>query len=254
MNRVLKSNDRVNGIELGDGEIRRYDEVISTMPLTHLVKCFEDAPETVHAAISQLTFRNTVLVYLHVDSDNLFPDNWLYIHSPELRMGRVTNFRNWVPQINGTSRRTILALEYWCYEGEALWRQDDSDIIRMASRELRRTGLIGDVRIDDGKVLRVPRCYPVYRTGYKEYLAPVESYLKSINGLTVIGRYGAFKYNNQDHSILMGRLAAENIANSAAHDLWSVNTDYESYQEAATITETGIATQNVDFDPQPLAV
>jgi protoporphyrinogen oxidase len=251
--RVLTTADRVNGLELYNGEIHHYDEVISSMPLTQLVNCFEDAPTVVRDSVSHLGFRNTVLAYLHIDSEDLFPDNWLYVHSPDLRMGRITNFRNWIPQINGTSRRTILASEYWCYNGDELWRQDDNEIIRLASEEMRRTGLIGNARIDAGKILRVPRCYPVYRTGYKKHLLPVERYLRSIEGLSVIGRYGAFKYNNQDHSILMGRLAAENIAEGTTHDLWAINTDYDSYQEEATISKAGIGQQSMDYPP-PRAV
>jgi len=87
----------------------------------------------------------------------------------------------------------------------------------------------------------VPRCYPVYRRGYKELLRPIQEYLGGVRGLQVIGRYGSFKYNNQDHSILMGLLAADNLTKGAGHDLWAVNSDYENYQEAYLITETGLA-------------
>src|SRR5207249_5240548 len=112
-------------------------------------------------------------------------------------------------------------------------------LIERASREIRATGLIGSANILDGHVHRIRRCYPVYAQGYKKHLLPVVDHLRQYQNLQVIGRYGAFKYNNQDHSILMGVLAAENILNGRQHDLWAVNTDSE-YQEAATITKTGL--------------
>ena len=170
---------------------------------------------------------------------DLFPDNWLYVHSPDLRTGRITNFRNWVPQLYGNERSTILALEYWCNDDDSSWSQNDESLVAFGSDEVRRTGLTKNAPISAGHVHRIRRCYPIYNRGYKTNLKPVERYLSGITGLSVIGRYGAFKYNNQDHSILMGLLAAENIADGAAHDLWAINTDYE-YQEDTVITKTGL--------------
>lgn len=238
--RVLHEGRQISGLELADGECRDFDHVVSTMPLDLLVRGLGDLPAEVKRSCDALTFRNTILVYLNVEGTDLFPDQWLYIHSPELRMGRVTNFRNWVPHLHGNAATSILALEYWCYDEDAEWSGPDDDLIRRGSREIRATGLIGSARILDGKVIRVRRCYPVYRRGYKAHLARVVPYLRSFSGLTPIGRYGSFKYNNQDHSILMGLLAAENLLAGKTHDLWTVNTDYESYQEEARITETGL--------------
>jgi protoporphyrinogen oxidase len=154
-------------------------------------------------------------------------------------MGRVTNFRNWVPDLYGDSRTSILALEYWCNDADALWRADDASLIDLASREIRATGLVGAAQILAGHVHRIRRCYPVYSRGYKQHLQPVIEHLKQFQNLQAIGRYGAFKYNNQDHSILMGVLAAENILDNRGHDLWAVNTDSE-YQESATIQKSGL--------------
>ncbi len=237
---AVREGGRVVGVALESGEVRRVDHVVSTMPLTLLVRSLEGTPDAVHAAASSLTFRNTVLVYLRVDAERLFPDQWLYIHSPDLMAGRVTNFRNWVPDIVRGERSTILALEYWCNDADALWREDDATLITRARRELARTGLAAEALVGAGHVVRIPRCYPVYRRGYRTALDTVVAYLRGVDGLTPIGRYGAFKYNNQDHSILMGLLAARNIADGEHNDLWSVNTDYESYQEAAVITATGL--------------
>jgi protoporphyrinogen oxidase len=239
--RVLVENFRAIGIELATGESKHFDHVVSTMPLTLLVESLDGVPEDIRSLSKSLRFRNTVLVYLHIDATNLFPDNWLYIHSPELKTGRITNFRNWAPELYGDKKTTILAMEYWCYDEDEIWNQDQAATISLASDELRRTGLIGDAKILDGKVYPIKRCYPVYDRGYKERLKSIQDYLSGIEGLSVIGRYGAFKYNNQDHSILMGILAAENIlCGYKKNDLWKVNTDYETYQESSRVTETGL--------------
>jgi protoporphyrinogen oxidase len=131
-------------------------------------------------------------------------------------------------------------LEYWCYDEDDFWKWTDEQLNKLGEEEIRKTGLIGDAKILHAHTYRIPRCYPVYSKGYKEILNPVEQYLSSIQHLHVIGRYGAFKYNNQDHSILMGMLAAENILQQTGHNLWDINTDYESYQESSVITKTGL--------------
>jgi protoporphyrinogen oxidase len=210
------------------------------MPLTLMVNRLDEAPANIKQLANALTYRNTIIVYLKVDATDLFPDNWLYVHSPDLQMGRVTNFRNWVPQLYGNEKTTILALEYWCNDADDFWKWDDTRLIELAKKEIRHTKLIGNANISDGYIYRIPRCYPVYSKGYKERLQPVEQFLSGIDRLIPIGRYGSFKYNNQDHSILMGLLAAEKIADGATHNLWDINTDFESYQEQAVITKTGL--------------
>jgi protoporphyrinogen oxidase len=232
---VATRGGRVVGVDLEDGTFEAYDHVVSSMPLTLLVARLAYVPEAVRRSAETLRFRNTILVYLHVRQTGLFPDNWLYVHSPELRTGRVTNFRNWVPQLYGKEEASILALEYWCNDDEPLWSEDDARLIARATAEIARTGLCPGHAIDAGHVHRIKRCYPIYERGYRARLEPVERHLSSIDGLSVVGRYGAFKYNNQDHSMLMGLLAARSIAAGAgrASDLWSVNTDYDAYQEAA---------------------
>jgi len=226
---------RVEGVELADGRRRSADCVISTMPLTSLVQGLDDVPPDVQQSVDRLTYRNTILTYLHVEGTDLFPDQWLYVHAPELRTGRITNFRNWVPTLHGQSENTILALEYWCYDHDSLWSEPDAQLLERASREIRETGLLRDARVLEGHVVRIRRSYPVYRRGYKEHVSRIMQHLHRISGLSAIGRYGAFKYNNQDHSILTGILAAENILRGRQHDLGSINTDYESYQESASI-------------------
>lgn len=240
--RVLTRDGRAYALELEDGSEREFDQIVSSMPISLLVTRLPDVPEDVAQAAQSLRFRNTILVYLNVAQDHLFPDQWLYVHSSDLRMGRITNFRNWAPTLHGDAQSSILALEYWANDGDVLWRDDPESLIALATQELRTTGLIGDAQVTDGFVRKIRRCYPVYHAGYKDVLTEVQDYLRGIEGLHVIGRYGAFKYNNQDHSILMGALAADNIVQGADHDLWAINTDYDEYQESALITESGLVT------------
>ena len=239
--RVLHDNRQVTGLELADGTQTGCDHVVSTMPLTMLVEGLDGVPTPVQRAAQSLTYRNTTLVYLHVEGDNLFPDQWLYIHEPELQVGRITNFRNWVPELYGNSKNTIVALEYWSNDRDKIWNDPDELLIEKAKQEIRRTGLLGNAEILDGTVVRVPKSYPVYARGYQDHLEVIVDFLSTIEGLMPIGRYGAFKYNNQDHSILMGLLAADQILSGRERDLWSVNTDYGCYQEQGTIPENGLA-------------
>jgi protoporphyrinogen oxidase len=240
--RVVPCADGKLDIEFVSGELRRYHHVVSTMPLTDLVRSLPNAPKKVLDACSQLHFRNTMVIYLRVEAQNLFPDQWIYIHTPALAIGRIANFRNWTPELYGDSPHTILSLELWFDQDDGQWNEPDRKHINRATEDLRRTGLIKDARITAGHAVRVPCCYPVYRLGYKSHLSLLQDYLSKIPGLHAIGRGGSFKYNNQDHSLLMGILAAEKIAQGSDHDLWSVNAE-DSYQEAATIDEVGLSPQ-----------
>ena len=243
VNRVININDEVSGLELNNGEIKNYDHIVSTMPLTLLLLRMNGVNDNVIKSAKSLGFRNTILVYLQIQNDNLFPDNWIYVHSPSLKLGRITNFRNWSPDLYGEEKSSILALEYWCNDGDELWSMDDSKLIELGTKEIVETGLANRKEVTQGHIVKIHRCYPVYKKGYKDLLLPIMEYLDRVQNLTVIGRYGSFKYNNQDHSILMGILAAENIASNAKNDLWTVNTDYE-YQESALISETGLVKLN----------
>lgn len=236
---VIVRGKTVTGLKLANGETAKYDEVISSMPLTLLVSRLPKVPNSVQAANKSLKFRNTLIVYLKIKSRKIFPDNWIYVHSTDLKSGRITNFKNWAPEINKKKKEAILAMEYWCFDEDDFWHWKDRQYVELAKKEIVKTGLVKPNQIVEGKVVRVPKCYPVYRHGYKRQLKKVENYLREFKHLQIIGRYGSFKYNNQDHSILMGLLAAENIVDNSKHDLWNTNSDYE-YQESSIITKTGL--------------
>lgn len=243
--RVNTQEGSVRSLTLENGETREYDHIISTMPISILVERLPEVPADIVVQSKKLTFRNTILVYLRVDRPDLFTDQWLYVHDPAVEVGRVTNFRNWLPSIYGDSPSTILCLEYWCYFEDPLWNLEAEHLIENARKEIVRTGLVEEGAKMEGHVVRLPRCYPVYFKGYREVMKPVENYLNTVKNLHVIGRYGSYKYNNQDHSILMGLRVAENILDGARHDLWSINTDYEVYQESSVITKTGLTPKDL---------
>lgn len=216
--------------------------IISSIPITHLMQQIESPPplEVINAAKS-LKFRNTILVYLMVESGDLFPDNWLYINDPRVQLGRVTNFANWSPSMLPNSQQTPLCCEYWCNFEDDLWQCPEDELRIKAEQELRQVGLLKQEKVVEGFVIRLPRTYPVYAGNYKEALEEIKAYLQSFQNLQVIGRYGSFKYNNQDHSLLMGILAAENIMTPNKHDLWAVNSDSEYVEEADADATTTVA-------------
>ncbi|MEI7803336.1 MAG: FAD-dependent oxidoreductase [Bacteroidota bacterium] len=234
---VLVENEVAKGVVLKNGETIFADEVISTMPLTLMVKGLNAVPENVKQACDQLFFRNTILVYLEVDAIDLFPDQWIYVHNPDVIHGRITNFRNWSPELFGDKKTSILCMEYWCFSEDEIWKRDENStgpggyFQQLGETELRKTGLIkAQHKILNCHIEKLNRCYPVYETGYAANVETIKKFLDEIKNLRVIGRYGAFKYNNQDHSILMGLLAAKEILNGTNEKLWDINTDSE-FQE-----------------------
>ncbi|MGF1492153.1 MAG: FAD-dependent oxidoreductase [Microcoleaceae cyanobacterium] len=216
--------------------------VISSIPLTLFVQQLQSTPpQPVIDAAKSLKFRNTILVYLIVEGQDIFPDNWLYINDPRVQVGRVTNFANWSPEMLPNSHQTPLCCEYWCNFPDEMWRANEVELCQMAERELRQINLLENQPISAGFAVRLPRTYPIYAGEYKAALKEIQSYLHQFQNLQLVGRYGAFKYNNQDHSLLMGIMAAENVIAPGKHNLWNVNSDSEYVEEAAAETATTVA-------------
>ncbi len=226
---------QLHHLTTGQTESVSASDVISSIPLTILVQNLKPSPPPdVLQAAKNLKFRNTILVYLIVQGSRLFPDNWLYINDPTVALGRVTNFANWSGDMLPNQEQTPLCCEYWCNFGDPLWQEREENLLALAERELREICLLQDQKICSGFVVRLPRTYPIYAGSYKEDLAILQEYLSQFENLQLVGRYGSFKYNNQDHSLLMGILAAENISKPGTHNLWQVNSDDE-YQEELKI-------------------
>ncbi|HEY0972503.1 MAG TPA: FAD-dependent oxidoreductase [Gemmatimonadales bacterium] len=241
--RVL-TRHQVTAIEMRDGRAvavrattpggeRRFEaeHVVTTMPLRDLVRSFDPPPPAeVLAAGEGLGYRDFVVVALILDAEDLFPDNWIYIHTPGVRVGRIQNFNNWSAAMVPEPGRTCLGLEYFCFEGDGLWTSADEELIALATRELDELGLAPGARVVDGAVVRMPKAYPIYDSGYRDHLDVIRGHIDPIPNLHTVGRNGMHKYNNQDHSMLTAMLAVDNM-HGAAHDLWAVNTDFEYHEE-----------------------
>jgi len=220
---------------VGDGVVEERIEgtdFISSIPITELVARLDPpAPPDVLAAADQLTYRSFLTVCLITDAADLFPDNWIYIHDPNVRVGRIQNYKNWSPDMVPDPTKSGLGLEYFCDEGDALWMTEDDELIAMATRELEIMGMASASKVVSGCVFRMAKAYPVYDSRYAEHLERIKSYLADFENLQTIGRNGLHRYDNQDHAMMTGLLAARNIALGESNDVWEVNSDAEYHEE-----------------------
>jgi protoporphyrinogen oxidase len=247
--KVEREEYRVKSITVRQGE-QTYqiqgDHFVSSMPITALVHRLDPLPpEEVLQAARKLKYRDFLIVSLIINQESLFPDNWIYIHSPEFKVGRIQNFKNWSPEMVPDPSMTCLGMEYFCSEGDALWNLSDKQLIELATREVIDLELgvqSGDVQ--DGVVIRQHKAYPVYDGDYRKHLKVLQDYLESFENLQTVGRNGMHRYNNQDHSMLTAILAARNILGES-HSLWNVNVE-RSYHETFTKEEWLKTTQSAD--------
>ena len=238
----IKLTERNTYLLKTENSNEEFDFLISSMPIDNFLRIFKSTNTSILNSLPSLVFRNTIIVYVRLNKTNLFNDQWLYIQDENILTGRVTNFNNWVPDIIGDKKDTVLALEYWCYEMDSIWALEKKSFSEIISKDLLNCGFIDESNeILDFEVIRIPTCYPVYKDDYKIHLEKIQNFIDGFDNLQLIGRYGSFKYNNQDHSILMGYLAARNITKNEKNNIWDINTDYE-YHESSIITETGLKT------------
>ena len=216
------------------GDLVEYpaDHVISSMPFPHLLTGMDPPPPPeVVAAAEQLGFRDFLTVALVIPEADGFPDNWIYIHSPDVRVGRIQNFGSWSPYMVKDGR-TCLGLEYFVFEGDGVWSAPDDELIEMATRELGILGLVDPDRVEAGYVVRMPKAYPVYDEDYRANVAVLRDWLVDhAPNVHPVGRNGMHKYNNQDHSMFTAMLTVENILGRGQHDIWSVNVEEEYHEE-----------------------
>ena len=210
------------------------DHFVSSMPITALARCLDPAPpKPVLEAAKGLKYRDFLIVPLVINLKDIFPDNWIYIHSPAFKVGRIQNFKNWSAAMVPDASKTCVGMEYFCSEGDPLWEMSDEALIEQAAEEIVGLGLVPDTKyVEDGTVIRQKKAYPVYDGSYRQHLAVIQDYLQQFENLQTVGRNGMHRYNNQDHSMLTGLLAAKNILGEV-HDLWNVNVE-RSYHEEFT--------------------
>jgi protoporphyrinogen oxidase len=226
---------RVVGVSTPDTTYECSD-VISSLPLATIVgTASPGVPASVAVAASGLRYRDFLTVALILDGPDPFPDTWIYVHEPGVRVARIQNFRAWSPAMVPDPTASCIGLEYFCFEGDDLWRTDDSTLVELAARELDTLGLGGGVRA--GHVVRVPHAYPIYDATYAARVSVLRAWVDSVRGLQQIGRNGLHRYNNLDHSMLTAARAVENLCDEARHDVWSVNAD-SWYHEELSVAES----------------
>ena len=231
--RINRNGNRIELIEINQagGAQRVYaDEFISTMALVDLIACIEPSPpEHVCAAAKRLNYRDFLVVTLILDHPDPFPDNWIYVHSGDVKVGRIQNFRAWSQDMVPDPEKSSVGLEYFCHSGDGLWTNSDANLIALAAEELDLLGLVSKSSVVEGVVIRQEKAYPVYDTGYSEAVAVIKEWLGTLENFQTVGRNGLHRYNNQDHSMLTAILAVRNLTGEK-HDVWDVNVE-RSYHE-----------------------
>jgi len=218
------------------GELAEFgaEHFISTMPLRELIHALDPPPpDEVIAAANRLRYRDYLTVVLIVKREEVFPDNWIYIHAPEVKMGRIQNYKNWSPEMTPDPSRTSLGLEYFLWEKDEEWDWPRERLVKLGVQECVRIGIVEPSEVEDGTVVRMKKAYPVYDQNYHESLAIIRNYLESFSNLQTVGRNGLHRYNNQDHSMLTAVYAARNIVGEQ-NDVWAVNTEMEYHEAEAT--------------------
>jgi len=207
------------------------DHVISSMPISELVLAMDPpAPDEVQLAAKGLHYRDFLTVALVVPIDRGFPDNWIYVHDKAVQVGRIQNFGNWSPELVKDGR-TCLGLEYFVFEGDELWSMSDDDLVALGTRELVATGLVVPGDVERGYVVRMPKAYPVYDSGYDERVEVIRRFLdEEVPNVHPVGRNGMHRYNNQDHSMLTALLTVENLFGET-YDTWRVNVEAQYHEE-----------------------
>jgi protoporphyrinogen oxidase len=232
----VRLEERVEGLEIAHGRVVRvtaggetYEDpaaVISSLPLREIVEMASPPPpQDVLEAARGLRYRDFLTVALVVDGEDLFPDNWIYIHEPGVRVGRIQNFRSWSPWMVPDPDKACVGLEYFCFEGDDLWTMADDDLVDLAAGELAQLRLAPKSKVDRGYPTRVPKAYPIYDADYAERVATIRVWLDGIENLQQVGRNGLHRYNNSDHSMLTAMRAVDNVLAGAHHDIWEVNAE-----------------------------
>jgi len=237
--------------EQADGSTRQYQarHVISSAPIRDLAGMVTPAPAC-RSAAEKLRYRDFLIVALVVKTRELFPDNWIYIHDPSVKVGRVQNFRSWSPEMVPAADLACLGLEYFCFEGDGLWAASDGDLVALATREIAQIGIVSGADVLEGLVVRQAKAYPVYDDEYRDNVEFVRREVEArFPSLHLVGRNGMHKYNNQDHAMMTAMLTVENILSGARRfDVWNVNEDAEYHEDGGD--DAFEAIKNVRLVPQ----
>ena len=248
--RICHAGDAVTAVVTADADghsqTHTGTDFISSIPVRELINRLDPpAPERVRKAADSLGYRDFISIALMIDRAEVFPDNWIYIHDPGVKVGRIQNFKNWSPDMVPDPSKTCLGLEYFCFEGDGMWTMRDGELIELATRELGQLGICSPAEVFEGVVVRQQKAYPVYDDEYQANVAVVREYLASeMPNLHLAGRNGMHKYNNQDHSMMTALLVARYIATGSLLDPWKVNAD-AVYHEDIRVGEKDLTGRQV---------
>jgi len=236
------------------GETLTPSHVISSLPLRTTVGIAEPRPaDEVWDAARGLRYRDFLTVLLVIEDEDMFPDNWIYIHDPSVKVGRIQNFRSWSPWMVPNDTDASIGMEYFCFEGDELWSMADEDLVAMATREIQQLGLARAEKVKMGFVVRVHKAYPMYDAEYAERVATIREWLDGIDNLQQVGRNGLHRYNNSDHSMLTAMRAVDNILLGTRHDLWEVNAESVYHEEHVEPEQPYRSAPETPAMKQPLA-
>ena len=215
-------------------------DFISYMPIRELVRALDPAPpQDVLDAAAKLRYRDFLIVSLIVNRKEVAPDNWIYVHEPGVKVGRIQNFKNWSPAMVPDSNKTCLGMEYFVFENDEFWSSADDKLIEMAKREIVQLGLVRAEEIEDGTVVRMQKAYPMYDEDWSTHVDTIRAWLAdNARNVQLVGRNGMHKYNNQDHSMITALYAARNVC-GAKYDLWAVNTEPDYHEEKTDSANDG---------------
>ena len=214
------------------GETLTPSHVISSLPLRTTVGIAEpEPPVDVRDAARGLRYRDFLTVSLVLDGEDLFPDNWIYIHEPNVQVGRIQNFRSWSPWMVPNDTDASIGMEYFCFEGDELWNMPDDDLVALATREINQLGLAKNETVKFGFAVRVHKAYPMYDAEYGDRVDSIRRWLDGVQNLTQVGRNGLHRYNNSDHSMLTSMRAVDNILLGTDYDIWAVNAESAYHEE-----------------------
>jgi len=245
---IHHDNRRITAVEYINAETTRElsaKHYISSMPIPKLVQLFKPQPPAeVLESANQLSYRAFIIVVLIIDRKTLFPDQWLYVHSPKVQVGRIQNFKNWSRFMVPDQSKTSIGMEYFCNENDQTWKMADNELVELATREMEEMGFGPASQVIDSYVVRQSHAYPVYDSTYKQNLLTIRNYLDNFNNLQTIGRSGMHRYNNMDHSMQTGILAAKNCCGER-HDIWAINEEKSYLEEDRTIREVPAVPEKV---------
>jgi protoporphyrinogen oxidase len=254
--RIRHDGTRVTAVDVRDPSGATRSEpcrsLISSLPIGDMARVMDPPPPAdVLDAAARLRHRDFLIVGLLVKRDRVFPDNWIYVHSPEVRVGRVQNFKNWSPEMVADPATSFIGLEYFVNVGDDLWSRTDDELISMGAAEAETIGLFAAGEVEAGTVVRMPKAYPVYDGEYTEHLDTLRTWLARFDNLYTVGRNGQHRYNNQDHSMVTGLLAARRIAGvQPAADVWGVNVE-ETFHEEVRKDDRTAGTVGDRLTPRP---